>query len=67
MNAEKTNDEEMYFEDLPENIQEILLDLIVSGLKNTMAKDSEVAFDPKPGINGRRRKGLPRKKRAPTR
>ena len=67
MNAEKTNDEEMYFEDLPENIQEILLDLIVSGLKNTMAKDPEVAFDPRPGTNGRKRKGLPRKKRAPSR
>ena len=67
MTAEKTNDEIMYFEDLPENIQEILLDLIVSSLKNTMAKDSEVAFDPRPSTNGRKRKGLPRKKRAPTR
>ena len=67
MSAEKTNDEEMYFEDLPENIQEILLDLIVSSLKNKMAKNPEGAFDPRPGTNGRKRKGLPRKKRAPTR
>ena len=39
MEKKMVNSETMYFEDLPENIQEILLDLIVSGLKNTMAKD----------------------------
>jgi hypothetical protein len=67
MEKETADSGKMYFEDLPENIQEILLDLNVAGLKNKMAKDPEVAFDPRPGTNGRKRKGLPSKKRAPTR
>ena len=67
MKAEKTNDEEMYFEDLPENVQEILLDLIVSSIRNTKAKEAGLVLNAESGTKSRKRKGLPRKKRAPSR
>jgi hypothetical protein len=67
MNAEKTNDEEMYFEDQPADIQDAIIDFIVSIIENKQRNKAEIVQGSDPGIKSRKRKGLPRKKRAPSR
>ena len=67
MNVEKTNDEEMYFEDQPADIQDAIIDFIVSIIENKQRNKAEIVQGSDPGINSRKRKGLARKKRAPSR
>jgi hypothetical protein len=35
------NDKEIYFEDLPLNVQEILIELIVSAIENSISRKAE--------------------------
>jgi hypothetical protein len=67
MEKEMVGSGKMYFEDLPKHVQDLLLDLIVSIVKNMKAEEDGLVLDSDPGHNSRRRKGPPRSKRAPTR
>ena len=67
MEKEMADSGKMYFEDLPKHVQDLLLDLIVSIVKNMKAEEAGLALCSEPGINSRKRKGLSRKKRAPSR
>jgi hypothetical protein len=67
MEKEMAGSGKMYFEDLPKHVQDVLLDLIVSIIKNMKAEEAGLIPSSDPGTNSRKRKGLPRIKRAPSR
>lgn len=67
MEKEMADSGKMYFEDLPKHVQDLLLDLIVSIIRNTKAEEAGLIPNAEPGTKSRKRKGSPRKKRAPSR
>jgi hypothetical protein len=67
MEKEMADNGKMYFEDLPKHVQDLLLDLIVSIVRNTKAEEAGLVPNAAPGTKGRKRKGFPRKNRAPSR
>jgi hypothetical protein len=67
MEKDMTDNGKMYFEDLPIHVKDLLLDLIVSIVKNMKAEEAGLIPNAEPGTKSRKRKGLPRKKRAPSR
>jgi hypothetical protein len=67
MEKEMDGSGKMYFEDLPKHVQDLLLDLIVSIVRNTKAEEADLIPTAESGTNSQRRKGSPRNKRAPSR
>ena len=67
MEKKMVNSETMYFEDQPADIQDVVIDFIVSIIENKQRNKAEIVQGSDPGIKSRRQKGLPRKKRAPSR
>ena len=67
MEKEMVNSESIYFDDQPADIQNVITDFIVSIIENKQRNKAEIVQGSDPGIKSRRRKGLPRKKRAPSR
>jgi hypothetical protein len=67
MEKKMVNSEAMYFEDQPADIQDAIIDFIVSIIENKQRNKAEIVQGSDPGIKSRRQKGLPRKKRAPSR
>ena len=67
MEKEMVNSKSIYFEDQPADIQNVITDFIVSIIENKQRNKAEIVQGSDPGIKSRRQKGLPRKKRAPSR
>jgi hypothetical protein len=67
MEKEMAGSGKMYFEDLPKHVQDLLLDLIVSIIRNTKAGEAGLVPNAESGTKSRKLKGLPRMKRAPSR
>jgi len=67
MEKEMDGSGKMYFEDLPKHVQDLLLDLIVSIIRNTKAEEAGLLSGSVPGTNIRKRKGSPKRNRAPSR
>jgi len=67
MEKEMADSGKMYFEDLPKHVQDMLLDLIVSIVKNMKAEEAGLVPGSAPCTNIRKRKGSTKKKRSTSR
>jgi hypothetical protein len=65
MKAECMNEEILYFEDLEPNIQDAIIDFIVSIIENKFRDKAEAVQGSETRAKRRKRKGLPSKKRLP--